>query len=308
MNKLSCGILILTDPDREVDGYLFSRRYPQFEEILMTSPYESPLEGLVSALYGCQSDALITVDANCPIPAELAEYLASFANSGWPAWALCDRSQTLFPLCGVYTKKALPVLEDAAFDGFPPLQAFAACGGFPLSLQHTVFPDALLTKPPVPVFSVCGLHNSGKTTLITHLLPIFHERGLKVAVLKHDAHGFTPDVPGTDSYKLREAGADPVAVYSPTQTMYTVGEELPLQALIAEAARHADLILLEGQKQSHYPKLEVLGDPEAIPASHEPLAFACDFTFETPLPCFSRTDYAAIAAFILQAVGLDESL
>ena len=42
--------------------------------------------------------------------------------------------------------------------------------------------------------------NSGKTTLICRLLEIFKDKGLKVAVLKHDGHDFVPDVPGTDTY------------------------------------------------------------------------------------------------------------
>ena len=66
--------------------------------------------------------------------------------------------------------------------------------------------DTKLKRPAV--LAVSGLHNSGKTTLLEKLLPALRSRGLKVGIIKHDGHDFTPDVPGTDSYRLREAGAE----------------------------------------------------------------------------------------------------
>ena len=71
------------------------------------------------------------------------------------------------------------------------------------------------------VLAVSGVHNSGKTTLLEKLLPLLRRRGLKVGVIKHDGHDFTPDVPGTDSFRLREAGADGVAVYSSQRYLLT---------------------------------------------------------------------------------------
>ena len=62
------------------------------------------------------------------------------------------------------------------------------------------------------VLAVSGVHNSGKTTLLEKLIPLLRARGLKVGVIKHDGHDFTPDVPGTDSYRLREAGAEEACV------------------------------------------------------------------------------------------------
>ncbi len=43
--------------------------------------------------------------------------------------------------------------------------------------------------------------NAGKTTLITRLLPVLTDYGLKVATVKHDGHEFEGDVPGTDTYR-----------------------------------------------------------------------------------------------------------
>ena len=64
------------------------------------------------------------------------------------------------------------------------------------------------------ILAVSGVKNSGKTTLITKLLPELKKRGLQVAVIKHDGHDFEADVPGTDSWKYAQAGADGTCVFS----------------------------------------------------------------------------------------------
>ena len=43
---------------------------------------------------------------------------------------------------------------------------------------------------------ICGVKNSGKTTLITKLIPKFTSLGYKVATIKHDGHDFDADVEG----------------------------------------------------------------------------------------------------------------
>ena len=83
------------------------------------------------------------------------------------------------------------------------------------------------------VLAVSGVHNSGKTTLLEKLIPLLRARGLKVGVIKHDGHDFTPDVPGTDSYRLREAGAEGVAVFSGNRYLLTEEFRLNEQDLLA---------------------------------------------------------------------------
>ena len=43
------------------------------------------------------------------------------------------------------------------------------------------------------IFAISGVKNSGKTTLICRLLEIFKDKGLKVAVLKHDGQEIEND-------------------------------------------------------------------------------------------------------------------
>ena len=109
------------------------------------------------------------------------------------------------------------------------------------------------------VLAVSGAHNSGKTTLLEKLIPLLRARGLKVGVIKHDGHDFTPDVPGTDSFRLREAGAEGVAVFSGSRYLLTEEFRLNEQDLLALFERHGyDLVLMEGFKESGWPKIEVV--------------------------------------------------
>ena len=57
-----------------------------------------------------------------------------------------------------------------------------------------------------------GYSNSGKTTLIEKLIPLFIARGLRVAAIKNAHHGFDMDRPGKDSFRYRDAGAQQVLI------------------------------------------------------------------------------------------------
>ncbi len=156
--------------------------------------------------------------------------------------------------------------------------------------------EELELKRPA-VLAVSGAHNSGKTTLLEKLLPILRGRGLKVGVIKHDGHDFTPDVPGTDSYRLREAGAEGVAVYSGQRYLLTEEFRLTEQDLLALFERHGyDLVLLEGFKNSGWPKIEVVrSEISDAPISIQPLAVVGDI----PGADFGLEDTQALADWIV---------
>lgn len=130
----------------------------------------------------------------------------------------------------------------------------------------------------IAVLAVSGVHNSGKTTLLEALLPRLAARGVRTAVIKHDGHDFTPDVPGTDSYRLREAGAEGAAVFSSKRYMLYEATPQSENELIAYfAARGYALVLLEGFKNSEWPKIEVVRSAVGgAPVSRAPLAVVGD--------------------------------
>lgn len=106
------------------------------------------------------------------------------------------------------------------------------------------------------IVAVSGVKNSGKTTLITKLIPYLIEDGYKVATIKHDGHDF--DVKGTDSYKHKEAGAYGSAVFSNNKFMIVKDNKDTKEEELIKFFPEADIILLEGFKNSDYPKLEVI--------------------------------------------------
>lgn len=108
------------------------------------------------------------------------------------------------------------------------------------------------------IFAVSGVKNSGKTTLILNLLRIFRERNITVSVIKHDGHDFIPDVPDTDSYKIRCAGADGVAVFSDRRMMIIKKCSGISEKELIRAFPDSDIIILEGFKYSEYPKIEIV--------------------------------------------------
>ena len=109
--------------------------------------------------------------------------------------------------------------------------------------------------PCVPtIFCICGEKNSGKTTLIEAVLPILTACGYSIAVVKHDGHSFEPDVDGTDTRRFFDAGAMGTAVFDGEKFMLVKRQPVD-ETQLFEAFPEADLILIEGLKESSYPKL-----------------------------------------------------
>ena len=143
---------------------------------------------------------------------------------------------------------------------------------------------------------LCGLLLVSYTHLDVYKRQLLRARGLKVGVIKHDGHDFTPDVPGTDSFRLREAGAEGVAVFSGSRYLLTEEFRLNEQDLLALFERHGyDLVLMEGFKESGWPKIEVVRKAVSEePVSFEPLAIVGD----VPGADFALDEPAALADWI----------
>jgi molybdopterin-guanine dinucleotide biosynthesis protein B len=166
-----------------------------------------------------------------------------------------------------------------------------------------------------PVFGVTGWKNSGKTTLVARLVAEFTRRGLAVATVKHAHHEFDIDVPGTDSFRHREAGAREVMIVSGRRwaLMHELKEESepPLSAALARLSP-CDLVLVEGYKREAHPKIEVRR--EAAGRDREPLAphdssilaVAADHAADAAgRPLFDLDDVPGIADFIAATLRLE---
>lgn len=111
-----------------------------------------------------------------------------------------------------------------------------------------------------PALAVCGFSGSGKTTLLEAAIPMLVERGLAVAVVKHDAHGMQVDKPGKDSDRLFRAGAT-IALRGPLEQFERRGASslLSLEATLSRLGCDHDLLLVEGHKDTPLPKFWLEG-------------------------------------------------
>ncbi|MDD4855093.1 MAG: molybdopterin-guanine dinucleotide biosynthesis protein B [Sulfuricurvum sp.] len=102
-----------------------------------------------------------------------------------------------------------------------------------------------------------GPSNSGKTTLILKVArKLIHEHSLDVAIIKNDPKDKAQfDVPGKDSYKFSDTGAE-VVVTSPTRTTYFSQRHKELDEIVAMFADF-DVLLVEGLKNLPLPRISI---------------------------------------------------
>ncbi len=158
---------------------------------------------------------------------------------------------------------------------------------------------------------IIGYSNTGKTTLIEKLIPIFIAQGLRVSAVKNAHHGFDMDRPGKDSFRYRVAGAAQVLIASGDR--WTLLTETPeghasLDDLLAHLAP-CDLVIIEGFKsEGKIPRIEVRRsvNTESPIFPHDPnvIAVAADHTVATELPLLDLNDTAKIATFIKSYLAL----
>jgi len=150
----------------------------------------------------------------------------------------------------------------------------------------------------VPVISIVGKSDAGKTTLIEKLIPELKRRGYRVGTIKHDAHQFEIDHPGKDSYRHFHAGADWTVIGSPAKlaAVRRLDRELTL-AEIAATLTGVDVILTEGYKREAKLRVEVsrrANSTDLICAPRELYAIAADYPLELGVPCVPLNDVAAL--------------
>ncbi|NOQ29976.1 MAG: molybdopterin-guanine dinucleotide biosynthesis protein B [Helicobacteraceae bacterium] len=102
-----------------------------------------------------------------------------------------------------------------------------------------------------------GPSNSGKTTLILKVArKLIHDHSLRVAIVKNDPKDKARfDVPGKDSYKFSDTGAE-VVVTSPNRTTYFSQKHSDLDEIIG-MLKEFDILLVEGLKNLPLPRISI---------------------------------------------------
>lgn len=168
----------------------------------------------------------------------------------------------------------------------------------------------MIRNARVPLVGFAAFSGTGKTTLLSRIIPILRERGLRIAVVKHTHHDFDIDRPGKDSHTSRQAGA--IAVLIGSRHRWALIKETPgadeptLDELVAHLEQdELDLILVEGFKHERFPKVEVhrpsLGKPLLFREDPTVIAIATDETLleRPPIPVLDLNRPEQIAVFIL---------
>jgi molybdopterin-guanine dinucleotide biosynthesis protein B len=155
-----------------------------------------------------------------------------------------------------------------------------------------------------PIVCIVGASDSGKTTFLEKLIPELVRRGYRIGTIKHDAHGFEMDREGKDTWRHRRAGAQTIAIASPhqTATIRRTDAEMDLEELLGRFFWQEDLVLTEGYKRSHRPKIEVFRravEPQPICGPEDNLlATVSDDLTEAAVPVFRFDDVEGVADLI----------
>jgi len=164
----------------------------------------------------------------------------------------------------------------------------------------------------LPIISIVGKSNSGKTTLMEQLITELKQRGYRIAVIKHTAEDFAPDTAGKDSWRFSQAGSQIAAVSSANQIATTrlLEHEITLRELPLFIGWDYDIILTEGFKKASAPKIEVHRKEqgsELVSPPEQLLAVVTDEPLTVNVPQFSKDESRQIADLIETKISAQQS-
>ena len=307
-----------------------------------------PLGGLYSCLSAVTEDLLFFTPVDAPFTSTNAALTicqtleqAIETNPSKYACVLKHPTRGMQPLSAAYAKTCLPVIEHmiqaenyrlrqlltpehtVISDILVPQEHFYNMNDMPsyyhalqmlAEKQPALFPPDFISQSdqPIPYVSFSAKSGTGKTTYLEKLGACLKEKGLRIALIKHDAHGFELDQPGKDSYRLRKAGVDTMILCGSDQTArlenHTAGE--PSLHRLISSVEGVDLILIEGYKFGAQPKIQLLrkgysetpvGNPENT------IAYVADFPYDpvpSDLPVFALNDPQDLAEYLVSSFGL----
>lgn len=277
-------------------------------------PDKGPMAGLVAAFRASGADLLYVSAVDLPNLTEQAILPPPEHDA-----AVYRRAGGVEPLFGVYRRSVLPWAEALLERG----------DGKMSHLLQVVRTDYYYTPPCLegvlqnlnspedclaaragspPMVAVTGWSGSGKTSFLRGLIPALKRRGFRLAALKHDSHGFEMDREGKDTWLLRRAGAEAVAILGSGQWAALGQGERGLDAL-RRSLPPVDLILAEGFKRSPLPKLEICraaAGQGRIIRDDSLLAVVTDRRLEEAVPQFGLEDYEGCAELLCRSFGLGQ--
>jgi molybdenum cofactor guanylyltransferase/molybdopterin-guanine dinucleotide biosynthesis protein MobB len=277
--------------------------YQEFGHPVVSDSLEDfcgPLAGMLSAMQTIDSDYILT--APCDAPMISSSYrqrmMETLLNEQADIAVACDgdRLQPVFSLIPTRLQHDLAQYLaqgdrkiDLWFEQYK--LALVDFSDQPECFANLNYPDDLknhqkIVSSPIPLLGFAAFSGTGKTTLLRQLIPALKQKNINVAVIKHAHHRFDIDIPGKDSYEIRQAGAQQVLVSS--RNLMALMEvqavdmlEPQLSDLIPKINMETiELILVEGFKDEAFPKIELhrpsIGKPLLYPNDDNIIAIATD--------------------------------
>lgn len=283
-----------------------------------------PLCGILSSLLYCGKDILFVTAVDMPfsdraLAQELADLLndtATGAGAEVDAVIPVSPDGRQHPLCAVYRKSCVPVLEQQLGEGnFKVRDLLKKLNVRFVQVSDVTDGEKKLTnmndqsayrktlQSSVPVYSLIAWSDTGKTTYLEKLIPTLKKRGVRVAVIKHDGHDFDIDHENTDSARFTQAGAVISGIFSDSHAALMLNYSVSAEALVSLAAMSgsADLILTEGCKKGKWPKILLYRAGSGKPMAADPdrcAAVISDIKVETSAPVFDIRDVDSVAEFL----------
>lgn len=176
----------------------------------------------------------------------------------------------------------------------------------------------MLDNASIPILGFVAPSGTGKTTLLKTLISLCKAKNIRLAVIKHSHHDFEIDTPGKDSYELRKAGAEQMLIASRYRWALISesrcdASDVDLNTLLLQLdQKQLDLILVEGFKQEHFPKIELVRGPHHRLSldTADPDVIAIAIATDDPekpgrdLPCLDLNNAEQILQFIIRYFNL----
>ena len=289
---------LLINANQNHDRYA-SYGYPVIADSI--TGFCGPLAGMLSGMRACKTPYLLTSPCDSiAISPKLRQRLMETLLSQQADIAVAHDGDRLQPVFCLLSCHLVDDLQSYLTQGERKIDRWFSRHrtvhvDFSDQTQHFINinqPDDLVSASfltsATPVIGFSAYSGTGKTTLLESLIPRLHQQNIRVAVIKHAHHQFEIDIPGKDSYRLRQAGAQQVMIASERLQAHLSCLSNPsppyLNQLIDQLDhRHIDLILVEGFKQSPFPKIELyrtaLNKPFLYPDDPHIIAIASDTTF-----------------------------
>lgn len=275
-----------------------------------------PVEGLFNLISCAKTDYVFVCGADMPmLKRELVEYMAEFISSDYDCYCLTD-DEHIHPLCSIYSKAILPLIEAAIASGdYKLINIIRKARTKYVKLEFTNFDKKLLRNtltrkadknvtPPV-VFCVSGPKHTGKTGLIIKLINEFIDDGYSVGAIKHDGHEYLMDYEGTDTQRFSDAGAARSIIFSGTGFSVNGKGRKDIGYLLS-FCRELDVVIIEGMKFSEYPKVEMIsGDSGGLCDPQNLICRATDDKFPHEDKVYSRDDAEGIFLCIKKYFNLE---